>query len=157
MNFILKILVLTIKYFQIERINIEAGIEVPINDVAGRVKVRAGMSRKLHLRIISEGTVLHAFRQPKELSNTIVGFPGRHVDGVPMADVEYPSVTVDFATDGNWILAYSREAAVGCGIGAGDGRVSGGCDGGKGGGEEEEEVKEEEEGGHCGVREWESR
>lgn len=38
---------ITIKDLQVKRINIEAGIEVVIEEVSGRINMRAGVSRQL--------------------------------------------------------------------------------------------------------------
>ena len=98
----------------------------------------AGVSGNLHLRVISQGTILHALEKPEEVSKPIIRFPNWHVWNVPVTDIEDLAITVDFSTRRDKIDVTASKRAV-SGIGAGYGGVGRG--GGNGGdGEEEERV-----------------
>lgn len=61
----------TVEHFQVKRVNVEAGVEVAVNHMAGGVDVRAAVSGQLHYRGVSERAVLHASREPEELAQSI--------------------------------------------------------------------------------------
>ncbi|KAF4382407.1 hypothetical protein G4B88_011359 [Cannabis sativa] len=57
--------------FQIKSVNVESSIEVVIVNVSGSIDVGPSMSRKLHLGVVSDGTILHALGKPDELANSL--------------------------------------------------------------------------------------
>lgn len=69
----------TIEDGEIEGVDVEAGLEVVLEDVAGGVDVGAGVGGHLHLGVVGKGAVLHALREPKELPQAFVRFPRWHV------------------------------------------------------------------------------
>ena len=87
---------MTVEDVQVERIDVKASVEVVVEDVAGRVYVRAGVGWELHFGVVSDGAVLHALRKPQELPYTILRVKFRHLGVVPMTDVEYSAIAVYF-------------------------------------------------------------
>lgn len=55
---------MTIEDVKVEGIDIEASVEVVVEDVAGGVDVGTGVGWELHLGVVGKGTVLHALRKP---------------------------------------------------------------------------------------------
>lgn len=86
----------TVEDVQVERVDIEAGVEVVVEHVTGGIDVRAGVGGKLHFGVVGEGTVLHALGKPQELPNAVIRFPFRHLGLVPVTDVEYSAIAVHF-------------------------------------------------------------
>ncbi|GAB2210148.1 hypothetical protein Drorol1_Dr00015407 [Drosera rotundifolia] len=105
---------------KIKRVDIEPIIEIPIKDMPGGVDMSTRMSPHLHLRIIRNGPVLHALRQPQELPHTVGGLECGHVGRVSVADVEDSAIVVDFTAE--W------EGLRGGAGGVGDGDVDVGGD-----------------------------
>lgn len=57
----------TVENIQVEGVDVEARLEVPLEDVAGGVDVGSGVGRELHLGEIGDGgAVLHGLGQPEE-------------------------------------------------------------------------------------------
>lgn len=86
----------TVEDVQVEGVDIEAGIEVVVEHVAGGVDMRAGVCWEFHFGVVGEGTVLHALGKPQELPYAVIRFPFRHLGLVPMTDVEYSPIAVHF-------------------------------------------------------------
>lgn len=119
---------ITIKHFQVKRIDIEASIEVVIEEVSRGINMGACVSRQLENWHVSQGAVLHAVGEPKELAQQAVrGLKRRHARGDPVGDVEDFAISVNFAARGNRSVgvAVGERAVHRCG--AGNGRV--GCGG----------------------------
>lgn len=108
------------------------------------------VGRQLHLRVVRQGPVFHARREPQELPQPLRGAPAGHVGGDTVADIEDSSAVIDLPADGLELVAAGGEGAFGnartgnVGIG---GRVGGGA-----GEEEEEEADESSHGGCVGTR-----
>jgi len=86
----------TVEDFQVERVDVEAGVEVVVEDVTGSVDVRAGVGWKLHFGVVSDGTVLHALWKPQKLPYAVLRVKFRHLGVVPVTDVEYSAVAIHF-------------------------------------------------------------
>lgn len=95
---------MTVENIEVKRVDVEAGVIVVIEHVAGCIDVGPGVDGELHLGEISEGAVLHAPREPQEVPKAVGGLPRRHVWMVPMADVDDTATSVNFAADGNEII-----------------------------------------------------
>jgi len=91
----------TVEYIQVERVDVEAGVQVVVEEVAGSVDVRAGVGWELHFGVVSDGTVLHALRKPQELPYAVLRFKLRHLGVVPVTDVEYSAIAVHFPSRRN--------------------------------------------------------
>ena len=89
---------ITVEYSKVKRVDIEAGIEVVIEDVARRINVRAIVSRDLHLGVVGLRAVLHALRKPQKLAETVVGVPRGHVGSIPVTDIEDSAFIVEFSS-----------------------------------------------------------
>lgn len=87
---------MTVEDVQVERVDVEASIEVVVEDMAGSVDVRAGVGWELHFGVVSYGAVLHALRKPQELPYAVLRFKFRHLRVVPVTDVEYSAIAVNF-------------------------------------------------------------
>lgn len=85
---------MTIEDIKVEGIDIEAGIEVVIVEMARSIKVGASVGLHLHLTDVSDGAILHPPHYPKELPDAFVRLKARHVQVVPVCDVEYPPIPV---------------------------------------------------------------
>ena len=112
-------LLITIKNFQIKRVNVETSIEVVIENVSRSIDMGPSMSRKLHHGVVSKRTVLHALREPEELAEPLIGVPCRHVWGVPVTDIEDSAIAVHFPAIRYQSDVSASEWAV-AGVGAGD-------------------------------------
>jgi hypothetical protein len=128
-----ELLTITIEDLQVKRVDIEAGVKVVIENVAGRVDMRTGVSGQLHLGVVGERAVLNALREPQELAESLARLPRRHVRDVPVADIEDSASTVDFSANRSEFVC-TGERAVG-GFGARYGWV------GRGGGEGGDRVR----------------
>lgn len=104
------------------------------------------VGRQLHLRVVRQGPVFYAGREPQELPQPLRRAPAGHVGGDTVADIEDPSAVINLAADGLEIVAAGGEGAFGdastgdVGIG---GRVGGGA------GEDEKEEEDESFHGDC--------
>ena len=110
---------ITIKDFQIKRVNVESSIKVVIEEVAWSISVGPSMSRKLELGLVSAWTILHAISEPEELVEPVLRSPRRHVRWVAVADIDNSSISVDFPAIRDKIIVSTDEWAV-AGVGAGD-------------------------------------
>jgi hypothetical protein len=77
--------------------------------------VRAGVSGQLHLGVVGERAVLHAFREPQELTEAVARLPHRHVRDVPVADIEDSASTVDFSANRSELVCTGVRAVRGFG------------------------------------------
>lgn len=92
---------LTIEHSQIERIDIETGVEVVIEHVTRSVDVRASMIWELELGEIGFGAVLHGLREPDELAEPVfLEVPTGRLWGVSVSDVDDSAIAVNLST--NW-------------------------------------------------------
>lgn len=132
---------ITVENFKVKSLDVEASIEIVVEDVARRVNVRAGMSGHFHVRVIGDRSVLHTLLQPYDLADSLVGPKGGHVGGVWVSDVEDTSVGVDLSFHGDE-LDVAGARAVGRGISLG----------GEGRGEEESGHSD-----HPGAEQWEQQ
>lgn len=105
--------IITIEDFQVERVHIEAGVEVVIEEVAGCVDVRARVSGHLHLRDVGERAILHALPEQQELTEHFHRVPRRHVRGVSVADIDDASSVVDLSANRDEVVDVVGERAVG--------------------------------------------
>jgi hypothetical protein len=124
-----ELLTITIEDLQVKRVDIEAGVKVVIENVAGRVDMRTGVSGQPQLGV----AVLNALREPQELAESLARLPHRHVSDVHVADIEDSASTVDFSANRSEFFC-TGERAVG-GFGARYGWV------GRGGGEGGDRVR----------------
>lgn len=82
-----------------------------IEEVPGRVDVRAGVGGQLYLGLVGKRAVLHALRKPEELADPVTRIKRRHVRGVPVADIDDSASIVDFSAN-RYELVCSRNRAV---------------------------------------------
>ncbi|PRQ22093.1 hypothetical protein RchiOBHm_Chr6g0246481 [Rosa chinensis] len=119
---------------QVESIDVEADVELVIEDLAGGVDMGSGVGGELHLGVVSNGSVFHAVGEPEELADAIDGVKRQHVGVVVVADVEDSAVSVDFAARGDQVGGGgsggdddgggARNGRVGC-AGVGEGGLKG--------------------------------
>jgi hypothetical protein len=82
----------TVEDCEVERVNVESGVVVVLEDVARRVDVGAGVRGEAEIGEVGDvGAVAHGPRQAKELADALAGLPRRHVVAVVVADVHDPA------------------------------------------------------------------
>lgn len=85
----------TVEEGEIERVDVEAGVVVVLEDVARRVDVGAGVRREPELGEVGDvGAVAHGARQPQEPGRALRRLERRHVLPVVVADVQDRSPSV---------------------------------------------------------------
>lgn len=132
----------TVEDVEIEGVDVEPGVVIPPEDVAGGVDVGAGVRREPQLREVGDVAVIHRPGEPDEPAEPLLPLPPGHLLPVGVADVDDPPPAVLLPPHD---LQFAEAALRRLPLPLPSLRVDRvGC-GGAAGGWEDSEVKEEEE------------